>query len=247
MVSNSNVVTTRDLNIYVAKPTSPTTSTGSYVGVETNDPTYALGSIQLRTTTVGCIFPSTGETYNASDILQTTPTSLINPSYLTSPGIQIGPGVDLVSKSAGSKPFSTYIYPTTIFYGLKGLIKNSQDVSGYLWPGTMAVGNGFPDTTYPYAPYRIQQPTLLSGLSASLVTSPGSGHNVAILAQYTSIATNALIDTSFNVVFGSTDLSMNYYNASTRLNTGDKLHLRVTNTGGNANTASDLAIQLDMF
>jgi len=36
LVSNSNIVSTRDLNVYVAQPTD-TTSIGSYVGVETDD------------------------------------------------------------------------------------------------------------------------------------------------------------------------------------------------------------------
>jgi hypothetical protein len=246
LVSSSNIVSTRDLNIYVAKPINASSS-GSYVGVETNDSTYNLGSIQLRSTTVGCIYPSTGETYTASDILQTTPSSLTNPSYLTSPGIQIGPGVDLVSKSAGSKPFSTYIYPTTLYYGLKGNIKSAQDASGYLWPGTLTVNNGFPDKTYPYAFYRIQQPCLLSGISTSLGTAAGAGHSLTILVQYTMAGTTTIIDTSFNVIYGSTDLSMNYYDASTRLTTGDKIHLRLTNTGGNSNNAHDLTVQLDMF
>jgi hypothetical protein len=72
------------------------------VGVETND-TSDTGSIQLRTTTVGVTTPTAGQSYTASDILQTNPTTIDNPSYLASAGIQIGPGVDLVTKSAGGK------------------------------------------------------------------------------------------------------------------------------------------------
>lgn len=38
LVSGSNQVSTRDTNIYVAAPSYTLGPTGSYVGVETNDP-----------------------------------------------------------------------------------------------------------------------------------------------------------------------------------------------------------------
>jgi hypothetical protein len=180
LVNNTNVVTSRDLNIYIAQPTD-TTSIGSYVGIETND-TAQTGSIQLRSTTTGVVYPTGIQSYKASDILQTTPTSIIDPTYLASAGIQIGPGTDLVTKSAGGRGFSTYVYPTTIYYGLKGNI--SSGTSGYLWPGTQAVSAGtFPDAGLPPAYFRVQQPSLISGLSASLVTAPG-GTNTLTLSVY---------------------------------------------------------------
>jgi hypothetical protein len=248
IVTNTNVVSTRDLNIYVAKPREPTTSTGSYVGVETNDlsPT-PLGSIQLRTTTVGCVYPSSLETYTASDILQTTPSSLVNPTYLLSPGIQIGPGVDLVSKSAGSKPFSTYIYPTTIYYGLKGLIKSATHAAGYLWPGTLTINNGFPDVTLPPAFYRIQQPVLLSGISSSLNVAPGTGYSLTITVHYTPFGGSLITTSPFTVTFSNAETSKSFYDSSLRLNTGDLIHLYISYTGGNSNTAADATVQLDMF
>lgn len=151
-VNNSNVVTTRDLNIYVAAPTD-VSSLGSYVGCEVNDTgnTGASGgSVQFRSTTLGTKSPSyvstgTIQSYTSSDILQTTPSSIENPTYLTSGGIQVGPGTDLVTKTAGSKGISTYIYPTTIYYGLKGNV-SSGSTGGFLWPGTQAASAGvFPD------------------------------------------------------------------------------------------------------
>jgi hypothetical protein len=187
LVSNANVVTTRDLNLYVAQPTN-TASTGSYVGVETNDTTGPnLGSIQLRSTTVGVTFPTTTQAYTASDILQTTPASIIDPTYLASPGIQIGPGTDLVTKSAGTKGFSTYIYPTTVYYGLRGNI-TSAGSGGYLWPGTQSVSAGqYPDTGLPAAYYRMQQPALLSGMLASLNIPPGGTNTLTLSVYYTPV------------------------------------------------------------
>ena len=67
LVSSSNTLTTRDLNVYVAAPTD-STSTGSYVGIETNDSTAnQYGSIQLRATTVGTFITSiSGTTFSAT-------------------------------------------------------------------------------------------------------------------------------------------------------------------------------------
>ena len=184
LVSNSNQASTRDLNVYVAQPTD-TDSTGSYVGIETADPSNT-GSIQIRSTTVGVTFPILSQAYTASDILQTNPATIIDPSYLASAGIQIGPGSDLVTKSAGNKGFSTYVYPTIIYYGLRGNVSTSP-AGGWLWPGTTAVSSGvFPDIGTPPPYFRVQQPALISGLSGSLNVVPASG-TVTLSVQYTPI------------------------------------------------------------
>ena len=246
LISASNIMSTRDLNIYVAQPRL-TTSTGSYVGVETADANN-LGSIQLRSTTIGTVTPTGGQSYTASDILQTNPTTITDPTYLATAGIQIGPGVDLVTKTAGGKGFSSYTYPTTVFYGLRGGVKTGTS-GGYLWPGTMVAaggGSGFPDTGTPEAYYRVQQPTILSGLSCGLSAAPGTGNTLTILVSYTPDG-GSLTSTPFTVVFGATDIFKSFYNSSVSLNTGSRVHVQVSYTGGNVNTAHDLTVQLDMF
>lgn len=213
----------------------------------------------MRLTTIGCVYPTVGQNYTASDILQTTPATITDPTYLATPGIQVGPGVDLVTKSAGSRAFSTYIYPTTVYYGLRGFIRNgtTQNTLSWCWPGTQAVNNLFPDITTPPEFYRIQQPTIISGLSASLTIAPNAtgatNNNVTITVCYTpfgsSYPTN-YTTTLFTYIFtGSTSpVSGNFYNSSTRLNTGDLLHLQITYTEvGNSNTAQDLSVQVDLF
>jgi len=242
LVSGTNIISTRDMNIYMAQPAS-TTSTGSYVGVETADPANT-GSIQLRSTTIGCVIPTGGQSYTASDILQTNPTTITDPTYLASAGIQLGPGVDLVTKTAGSKGFSSYIYPTTLFYGLKGNIKNIAN--GYLWPGSQVVSNNnFPDSSSPPAFYRIQQPTILSGLSAALSTAPGSTFSIVVTVRYTPVV-GSITDTLFTVTFGPTDTVKSFYSASQNLNSGDKLHVFVSGVTDN-NSATDFSLQLDLF
>jgi hypothetical protein len=246
LVTTSNIISSRDVNIYVAQPTS-TASTGSYVGVETNDPSN-LGTIQLRSTSIGTVTPTGGQSYTASDILQTTPTTVTDPTYLAQPGIQIGPGTDLVTKTAGGKGFSTYIYPTTVYYGLRGDLKNGTS-GGYMWPGTMvaaAGGSGFPDTGTPAAYYRVQQPSILSGLSCGLSGAPGTGRTLTVLVRVTPNG-GSIADTIFTTTFGATDLLHTFYNGSVNLAPGDRVHVEVTYTGGNGNAAHDLTVQLDMF
>ena len=248
LVSGSNQVSTRDTNIYVATPGN-TGSTGSYVGVETNDPS-GIGSIQLRSTAVYATKQLVPATYTSSDISQTQPPSLTDPTYLASPGIQIGPGTDLVTKSAGTKPFSTYIYPTSIFYGLKGSL--TSGIAGYLWPGTQQVSAGsFPDPTLPAAHYRIQQPTILSGISANSITAPAGTNTVTITVYRTPVGGVLTAITGYVLVFGGTDLNKFYYDSSQDFAAGDFLSVGVTYTTNNPlgtpNALTDLSIQVDMF
>lgn len=56
LVSGSNMVSVRETNVYVHKPTN-LISVGSYVGIETNDISNN-GSIQLRNCTIGVVLPS---------------------------------------------------------------------------------------------------------------------------------------------------------------------------------------------
>ena len=137
----------------------------------------------MRSTTVGTKRATGTQSYIASDIIQTTPAIIIDPIYLASAGIQIGPGTDLVTKSAGDKGFSTYVYPLIIYYGLRGNV-GSAPAGGWLWPGTTAVSAGvFPDAGTPPPYFRIQQPSLISGISGSLNVAPAAG-TVTLSVQY---------------------------------------------------------------
>jgi hypothetical protein len=246
LVSNSNVVTTRDLNIYVAAPTTTAAFPGSYVGVETNDTIGPnIGSIQMRSTTIGVVKATGLQTYTASDILQTTPATITNPTYLASSGIQIGPGTDLVTKSGGSKGFSTFIYPTTLFYAGKGTASNN--IAGYLWPGTVTFaggGNPYPDTTTPAARYRIQQPAILSGIQATCNAITG-GDSVVVTVCKNAATGGALSNpTPFTVTLTNAVQSVAFYNASVDFGAGDYVNLYMAVNG---NSLQDLAVQLDLF
>jgi hypothetical protein len=256
IVTNSNIATLRDTNVYVAAPPTNAAFTGSYVGIETADANN-VGSIQLRSTTIGSVQPTGSQTYTASDILQTNPTTITNPTYLASPGIQVGPGVDLVTKTAGGKGFSSYIYPTTLFYGAIGTLNTSGNpgtgTPAYLWPGSVTIhasGGQFiqyPDvsTTPPY--YRVQQPLILSGMTASLVVGPGTGHTTTLTVRKTP-AGGSIADTAFSLVFSNAVTNLSKYDASVNFAAGDYIHLQISYTGaGASNTTQDVSVQLDCF
>lgn len=109
-----------------------------------------------------------------------------------------------------------------------------------------AGGSGFPDTGTPEAYYRVQQPAIIAGLSCGLSGAPGTGHDLTVLVRHTPQG-GSITDTAFTVTFGAADVVTNFYNASLTVNTGDRIHVEVTYTGGNGNTAHDLTVQLDMF
>jgi hypothetical protein len=254
-VNSTNIVTTRDTNIYVAPPALTFTgATGaSYVGVETND-TNNTGSLQLRSTTIGAVSPTGSQAYRYSDILQTTPATITNPTYLASAGIQVGPGVDLVTKTAGGKGFSAYVYPTTLFYAVIGILNVSgiTDIGGYLWPGSVPVNEGkgqsvkYPDQTIPYASYRAQQPFILAGMNITSAIAPGTGNTTTITVRKTPSG-GSIADTVYTLTFNATDTNKSKYDASVNFGAGDLIHVFVSYTGGNGNTTQDLAIQLDCF
>jgi hypothetical protein len=221
ILTGANVVTTRDLNIYVAAPLD-TTSTGSYVGIETINTDCR---IECRSTTIGS--PVTTGSFTSSDILQ------------TNGSIQMGPGTDLVNKTAGGKNFTSYIYPTTLFYAAIGELKVGP-TPGYLALGSMETKSGvYPSPTA--LAYRIQQKAILIGLFAVLSVAPG-GVNSVTLTVYKNGS-----PTAFTVTLTGVTTQASYYTSSVDFAQGDNLSLYVTYTGGNANNANNLVVQLDMF
>ena len=163
--------------------------------------------------------------------------------------------MDLVTKSAGSKGFSTYIYPTILYYGLRGIIIDGPNagIQAWCWPGTQAFSstNGgtkgiFPDTTST-AFYRIQQPSLLMGMTATLGTAPNNSNTVTVAVNYTPVG-GIYTSTLFTLILTSANKSLTFFNSSVRLNTGDLLHLELSYTNSPpTTTAADLSVQLDLF
>lgn len=223
LVSNSNTMTTRDMNIYVAAP-AELLSTGSYIGIET---TNSDGKIQCRSTTIS------GYT---SDIKQ------------TQGSIELGPGVDIVNKTAGGCNFTSYVYPTILYYGVKGTLRTSGLTTGYLWPGTASVddGNGgnpqYPDANLAY--YRAQQKSVIIGMYATLASNVGVDQGAIITLQVNDV------DTPFSLTFSNaTGSASNYfYDASVTLQRFDRISVKLElNTVTTSNVAHDLSLQVDIF
>jgi hypothetical protein len=225
-VDTANDITFRDTNFYVAAPVS-SLSTGSYVGVETTD---AGCSVQFRTCSISG--PSTAGSYTGSDILQTTPgTGFINN------GIQLGPGVDLVNKTAGSKPFTTYVTPTTIEYGLKANLVNSPH---YLWPGVQTAA----DATEVF--YRFQQNSICQGMSIYVRTAPGIGNSITVTVNKSTTNTpGSGVATSITATISGTANTADHYTSSVDFAAGEYLSVEIDGNSGNA--AQDLVVELDLF
>jgi hypothetical protein len=257
LVTNSNQVSLRDTNIYIARATTETSMTsGSYVGVETNDTLASgVGSIQLRSTSIGATNKtvSGASGYFTSDIMQTLPSIIADPTYLASNGIQLGPGVDLVNKTAASKGFSTYVYPTNLYFAVNGLLEDggNRATDYYLWPGTLRASSNALDV-HPYGSYRIQQPAILSGMSARFTSGPsGTGNSTTLKVRYT--PPGGTITDVPNYTWTCNDanpaITYSYYNTTLTLNVGTLLHvyLRWEGQSPNSNTTQDVQLQLDLY
>lgn len=226
-VTTANDITFRDTNLYVKAPTS-SLSTGSYVGVETTD---AGCSAQFRTSSISG--PSSAGSYTGSDILQTTPGT----GYINN-GIQLGPGCDLVNKTAGGKPFTTYVTPTTLLYCLFGNVANGTH---YMWPGTLVTNL---DNTEVF--YRVQQKCIVQGMSFNVRTAPGTGKNLTVTVKKstTGIPGSGVATTMTQTISGATKQGTQY-TTSVDLAIGEYISIEVDGTSGIA--AQDLVVELDLF
>lgn len=224
-VSGANDITFRDTNIYVAVPTD-SASTGSYVGTET---TNASASAQFRTCSIAGAVP--GGSYTASDILQTTPgTGNIN--Y----GIQLGPGCDLINKTAGGKPFTTYVTPTTLIYSLRGSAPNG---TAYLWAGHQTNY----DNTEVF--YRFQQKSIVQGMNVAMRNSPGAGHSLTINVLKNTTGSGASSSTAMSLTISNGNKTGSKYDCSVDFAQFEYMSVQII--GSSPNNAADITIELDLF
>jgi hypothetical protein len=234
-VSGPGAITTRDVNIYVS---GSSTAPGSFYGAEVVN---SSGQLQLRTST---IFGTT------ADISQ------------TSGSIEIGPGVDLINKTANGKNFTVYIYPTTIFYGAIGALSGvlggdayTNPYSFYLSPGSAPVqpfvsakipgpgGNTvtvsqYPDPNINY--YSAQQKAIAFGLFVTSSISPGGANSTKVILMKNGV------DTAITGTLTDGIRSVRNYDSSIDFAQFDLLSIRCEVTGS-TNTTHDLFVQVDMF
>ena len=170
--------------------------------------------------------------YAGSDILQNAPQAANGGN-----GIQIGAGTDLVTRTAGAHPFTTYVTPTTIVYGLQGAVAGS---TRYLWPGMQTLA----DSTQVF--YRVQQQTVLQGLFVNCRTAPGVGNSftITILKSTTGTVGSGVPTTMTATVVGATTSATNYL-TSVDFEQGDYLSVQILS--GSPGTATDVMVEIDLF
>jgi len=198
--------------------------------------TDANKAYQCTTTgTVGTTALTFAERFVGADVLQGAPQA----GNLTN-GIQIGPGTDLVTKSSAAKPFTTYVVPTILEYGLNGSVPNTGAGGRYMWTGVQTAL----DTSEVYT--RIQQKVLAQGLLANLRTTPGTVPvTVKVTKSYSGLAGSA-IDTGLTVVLTDGVPDASNYTLSVDFEQFTFLGLKVISVGGGG-SAADLTVQVDLF
>lgn len=170
--------------------------------------------------------------YTGSDILQKAPSS----GSVTG-GILLGPGVDLITKSAGGLPFTCYTRLIGLIYGYRGNIPNG---TRYLWPGIQTNL----DTTQNFV--RFPQDTLVNGISiSSRNTDLGTTIVKATVLKSLSGVSGEGIQTPISVSLTDGITQAENFSASMWFERGSFLALRLDSTA--PISPGDLTIEIDAF
>jgi hypothetical protein len=185
-------------------------------------------------TTVGLVGTAAltiGQVYAGSDILQNSPQAGNGTN-----GIQLGPGTDLVTKTAATHSFTTYVTPTTLQYCLNG---NVPTGTRYLWPGTLTTA----DNTEVF--YRFQQKSILEGMFVNLRTAPSGSNTVTVtIYKSTTGVAGSGVATLMTATITGPSTSATCYTASVDFAQFDYLAVHVVTSGG---VAADLVVEIDLF
>jgi hypothetical protein len=182
---------------------------------------------------VGAVALTFVRRYAGGDILQNAPQSGFGLN-----GIQVGPGTDLVTRTACNHPFTTFVTPSTLDYGLQG---NVNDAVRYYWPGVQTAG----DTTQVF--YRFQQKSILQGLSVNLRVAPGGANAivVTVLKSSTGVVGSG-VPTAMTATISGANTSAFQYTVSVDFAQGDYLAVQTDGIPA-AGAAADMVIELDLF
>jgi hypothetical protein len=171
--------------------------------------------------------------YAGCDILQNAPQAGNGTN-----GIQLGPGTDIVNKTAGTHPFTTFVTPTTIQFCLRGNIDAGKH---YLWPGTL-VNTMDPDEVF----YRFQQKTVLQGMFVNVRTAPGVGKDLTLTVNKSATGVGGTgARTLMRATISGTNTAATNYLASVDFLQFEYLSVQVDLTTGAS--AADLVVELDLF
>jgi hypothetical protein len=209
-----------------------TAALGAYVFVDGG--TYVHTGWECTTVgNVGAVALTFVQRYAGGDILQNAPQAGFGTN-----GIQIGPGTDLITRTACNHPFTTFTTPTTLDYGLQG---NVNDAIRYYWPGVQTAG----DATQVF--YRFQQKCIVLGMSISLRVAPGGANSVVVtVMKSTTGVVGSGVPTAMTATVSGANTSANNYIVSVDFLQGE--YLAVQSDGiPVAGAAADMVIELDIF
>jgi hypothetical protein len=122
--------------------------------------------------------------------------------------------------------------------------------------GTITVGGNIVTISSAPAYYRIQQPAILSGMSAFLAIPPNTngatGSTTSVSIYRTPVGSDYQFGlcpvANYTKTFSGTDLLETYYDSSKTFSAGDRIHAFLSYTSGaTGNSSHDFTLQLDMF
>ena len=209
-----------------------TAALGAYVLVDGG--TYVHTGWECSTVgNVGAVALTFVQRYAGGDILQNAPQAGFGTN-----GIQVGPGTDLITRTACSHPFTTFVTPTTLDYGLQGSVNNAVR---YYWPGVQTAG----DATQVF--YRFQQKSIVQGMNINFRVAPGGGNSVivTILKSSTGVVGSGVPTAMTATVSGASTFATNYI-VSVDFAQGDYLAVQTVGSPA-AGAAADVLIELDIF
>ena len=209
-----------------------TAALGAYVLVDGG--TYVHTGWECTTVgNVGAVALTFVQRYVGGDILQSAPQAGFGTN-----GIQIGPGTDLITRTACNHPFTTFVTPTTLGYGLQG---NVNDAIRYYWPGVQTAG----DATQVF--YRFQQKSIVHGMSITLRVAPGGANSVVVtVLKSTTGVVGSGVPTAMTATVSGANTSAVQYGVSVDFAQGEYLAVQ-TDGIPVAGASADMVIQLDIF
>lgn len=148
----------------------------------------------------------------------------------------MGPGCDLINKTAGGKPFTTYVTPTTLIYSLRGSAPNG---TAYLWAGHQTNY----DNTEVF--YRFQQKSIVQGMSVAMRIAPGTGHSLTINVLKNTIGSGPSTSTLMSLTISGTNTTGSKYDCSVDFAQFEYMSVQII--GSSPNNAADITIELDLF
>lgn len=199
-----------------------------------NDGTFIHTGWECTTTgLVGTAALTWVQRYAGGDILQNSPQAGNGTN-----GIQLGPGTDLVTKTACTHPFTTYVTPTTLQFCLRG---NIDAGTHYLWPGTL-VNSMDNDEVF----YRFQQKSVLQGMFVNIRTAGGVGKDLTVtINKSTTGVSGSGVATLMKATVSGTATGATSYIRSVDFAQFDYLSVQVGCSTGSS--AADLVVEIDLF